>query len=230
MKGGSNVVKNACLLALDGDEGKFNFVPDSFSEASNVGGTPMNYWNGDCDPNEGESTTSCAGCMNAKVMAPHQAFDGFGTGTSCSASAVPDDSITGAAWTSLSCYWDTNAPFAVSGSEELSTAAQQAKCICKCNKHACCSKEGYYLDNPVLPGNVFEQSFEMQSVTDCCKHCTEHPQCGSWSYGGGLHAKCTLYSGMPIYKQYRGTSLIGDTVPWKDQIYSGSRQGTAKCW
>jgi len=217
MTGTSNVVKNVCLLALDGNRGKYKYVPDSFSFASNAGGAPMSYWYGNC----AEGSNACATCMNRAVLKSGQSFS-FSVGNKCSGTPVHAK-----AWTSVSCYWDTSAPFALSGAEELKTAAEKAKCVCKCNKHACCSKKGYTLLNPPLPGNVYKKSFTMKSLNDCCRACTEHPKCGSWTWGGGQHASCTLYSGRPIYKTYKAWRGL---EPWVQILYAGARAGSEKCW
>jgi len=70
-------------------------------------------------------------------------------------------------------------------------------CKCRCKKHPpCYGKTGQDLSNTIILGNHWQLIAKRQ---DCCNMCTNHPQCGSFTYeADGGH--CKLYTGTAVFK------------------------------
>ena len=94
----------------------------------------------------------------------------------------------------------------------------QGDCQCACRHHIpCCTKEGFMLENPTLPGNVYTTVQDLQS---CCDMCTNHPMCISFEYDSD--GVCSLKSGKPRFTpQTRFVSASGSAR----QIWAGVRSG-----
>jgi len=69
-------------------------------------------------------------------------------------------------------------------------------CACYCKKHPPCEgQEGKELANDLILGNHWENIGTRQ---ECCNMCTNHKQCGSFTYT--QDGDCKLYSGAAVFK------------------------------
>lgn len=79
-------------------------------------------------------------------------------------------------------------------SEETLQRLTPDKCRCVCDKHPCCKKDQYVLNNVELRGNTFKNVGRWE---DCCSLCTNHPGCGGWEYSD--RKVCVLKNGEPTF-------------------------------
>merc|ERR1711871_343749 len=69
-------------------------------------------------------------------------------------------------------------------------------CKCRCAKHPpCYGKTGQDLANTIILGNHWELIEKRQ---DCCNMCTNHPECGSFTYRDNAQL-CELFKGAPTF-------------------------------
>eukprot|EP00937_MAST-01D_sp_MAST-1D-sp2_P001243 g1243.t1 len=90
------------------------------------------------------------------------------------------------------------------------------QCFCTCKMHPPCdAKQGMALRNKAIRGNTWDRVYRRQ---DCCNMCTNHPQCGSFTYKA--HAQeCTLYEGSP------DEQLLSSSDPDFETTWSGCQSG-----
>ena len=93
-----------------------------------------------------------------------------------------------------------------------------SSCFCTCRMHPpCTAHKGVTLSNKLIFGNVWAGVLKQ----DCCNMCTNHPDCGSftWNADTASSGTCKLYSGSPE------TVLMASADAAYDTTYSGCQSG-----